>query len=66
MVVFRPEPLIVSDERSKALMFLIMSKSPGAFEFATMLESWFNGDVGRLADFLAWLDRHELKIGNKL
>lgn len=65
MVALRPEPLIVEDERSKALMFALMSEPHGAFEFAELLRLWFSRDTNCLATFMAWLDVHGLEIRKK-
>lgn len=65
MAVLESEPLIIEDERSKAIMFALMSEPHGAFQFADMLRWWFNRDVRCLAGFLAWLDAHDLEIRKK-
>lgn len=67
MTVLRPEPTIIEDERSKALLFnLIASHPAGAqFEFADMLRLWFHRDPGCLAKYLEWLDAQGLEIRKK-
>ncbi len=67
MVVLRPDPVIIEDERSKALLFnLIASQPVGAqFEFAEMLRLWFRRDPGCLAKYLEWLDTQGLEIRKK-
>lgn len=65
MVILTPEPIVVVDERSKSLMFALLSKPNGAFEFAELLRLWFGCDPNRLARFVAWLDDHGLEIRKK-
>lgn len=66
MVVLRPEPLSIEHERSKALLFALLSQSQyGGFEFAEALQLWFDRDKHCLAAFLDWLDARGLEIKNK-
>lgn len=66
MVVLSQEPLLLEDERSKALLFALLASDPhGAFEFAEMLRLWYAGDKYCLAAFLEWLDAYGLEIRNK-
>lgn len=70
MVQVTPDTDTITDERSKALLFALItvpSDEPcyPQFKFAEMLRLWFSEDVGCLAAFLAWLDQHGLEIRRK-
>lgn len=67
MVRITPNTDAVRDERSKALLFAIITAKAEypEFKFAELLRLWFSGDVGCLAAFLAWLDQHGLEIRKK-
>lgn len=61
------EPVILTDERSKALLFnLIASRPVGAqFALADCMYQWFGSDERVLAAFLEWLDAYGLEIRKK-
>lgn len=68
MTQFLPEPVVIDDERSKAILFALIKCNVSdvpQFEFADMLRLWFNNDAERLARFLEWLDVHGLEIRKK-
>jgi hypothetical protein len=68
MVVLRPDPVELTDERAKDFMFKLIThqgKVQDRFAFEDALRLWFNGDVRCLAAFLEWLDEHELQIRGK-
>lgn len=67
MVVLRPEPVILSDERSKALLFNLIASYPigATFELADCMYQWFGSDERVLAAFLEWLDGRGLEIRKK-
>lgn len=63
MVVVRPDPVVITDERVKLLFFDLLSTcAHSSFDFDDMLRLWFNQDQHQLAAFLAWIDEHGLEI----
>lgn len=65
MAVLESEPLIIEDERSKALLFALMSGPHASFELAELMRLWFSRDTSQLAAFMNWLDLHGLEIRKK-
>lgn len=63
-MILKPEPVVIEDERVKALMFEMILRSP-PFAFDKLLTKWFKGNERVLARFLTWLDAMGLEIRGK-
>jgi len=62
MPTYPREALVLTDEKSKNLMFELIH-DPGEFEF--ILSAWFESSPNMLAGFLGRLDRNGLEIRKK-